>query len=139
MKNLRRLLCLALIIVTLFALVSCSTFKQVKNNFEKNGYTYIELDEDNSYVKSIKAELESGEISFNFHLFSKNGELIPKLALIIEFDTDKDLEKAIAENGSETLRGFLKDAQKSDFVNGNCLLFPLSFTELEAMKDIFKK
>lgn len=139
MKKTRKILCLALVLVSLFALVSCSTFNSVKSNFEKNGYTYVELDKDNAIVKSITAELEEGEITCTMHLFSKNGELIPKLALVLEFTSDKELQKAITEDGSETLKGFLKDVQESDYVNGNCLLFPLSITEADSMKEIFNK
>ena len=142
MKNTRRILSFTLIVVTLFMLVSCSTFGNVKKNFEQNGYTYIELDEDNSYVKTITAELEQGELSCTLHLFSKNGTiLLPTLALVLEFNTDKDLQKAISEDGSETLKGFLKDAQTSDFVNGNCLLFPLSLNknDINEMVEIFNK
>lgn len=139
MKTTRKILCMALVLVSLFALVSCSTFGGIKSNFEKNDYTYIELDEDNAIIKSITAELEAGEITCTMHLFSKNGQLIPKLALVLEFTSDKDLQKAIAEDGSETLKGFLKDVQESDYVNGNCLLFPLSITEADSMKEIFNK
>ena len=139
MKTARTTLCMALILVSLFALVSCSAFGGIRSNFEKNDYTYIELDEDNAIVKSITAELEKGNITCTMHLFSKNGQLIPKLALILEFTSDKDLQKAIAEDGSETLKGFLKDVQESDYVNGNCLLFPLSITEADSMKEIFNK
>ena len=139
MKTTRKILCMALILVSLFALVSCSSFGSIKSNFEKNDYTYIELDEDNAIIKSITAELEEGEITCTMHLFSKNGQLIPKLALVLEFTSDKDLQKAIAEDGSETLKGFLKDVQESDYVNGNCLLFPLSITEADSMKEIFNK
>ena len=71
------------VLVSLFALVSCSTFGGIKSNFEKNDYTYIELDEDNAIIKSITAELEEGEITCTMHLFSKNGQLIPKLALVL--------------------------------------------------------
>ena len=139
MKTTRKILCMALVLVSLFALVSCSTFGGIKSNFEKNDYTYIELDEDNAIIKSITAELEEGEITCTMHLLSKNGQLIPKLALVLEFTSDKDLQKAIAEDGSETLKGFLKDVQESDYVNGNCLLFPLSITEADSMKEIFNK
>lgn len=139
MKKTRKILCLALVLVSLFALVSCSSFESIKSSFEKNGYTYVELDEDNQYVKSITADLEEGELTCTMHLFSKNGELIPKLALVLEFSSDKDLQKAIAEDGSETIKGLLKDAQESDYINGNCLLLPLSITEADSMKEIFKK
>ena len=139
MKNARRLLCLALVFVTLFTLVACSTFGSVKKNFEENGYTYVELDEDDSTVKTLTAELEEGEISCTVHMFSKDGSILPAIALVLEFGSDKELQKAFAEDGSETLKGLIKDAQDSEYVNGNCVLFPLSILNADEMKEIFNK
>lgn len=140
MKNTKRILCLALILVTLFTLVACSSFGGIKSRFEKNGYTYIELDEDNSTAKSITAELEEGEISCTLHMFKKNDSLIPAIAMVLEFSSDKDLQKAIADDGSETLKGLLKDSQNSEYINGNCVLVPLSINKdtINEMKELFK-
>ncbi|MBQ5801191.1 MAG: hypothetical protein IIW20_04825, partial [Clostridia bacterium] len=104
-----------------------------------NGYTYVELDEDDNTVKTLTAELEEGEISCTVHMFSKNGTLLPSIALVLEFGSDKELMKAFAEDGSETLKGLIKDAQNSEYVNGNCVLFPISILNADEMKEIFKK
>ncbi len=139
MKNTKRILCLALILVTLFTLVACSSFGGIKSNFEKNGYTYIKADENDTTTKAITAELEKGEISCTVHAFSKNGTILPSIALVLEFGSDKELQKAISEDGSETLKGLIKDAQNSEYVNGNCILFPLSILNADEMKEIFNK
>jgi hypothetical protein len=62
-------------------------------------------------------------------------ESLLKTVVVLEFESDDDLTKAIAEDGSETLKGLLKDVQKSEYVNGNCLLVTIDPTA----KEIFSR
>lgn len=144
MKTMTRILAFALLTVMVLSLVACSSFGSIKKNFEKAGYTYIENtdseDGDAATARTITAELEEGNISCTAHLFKTTTTLVlvevPVYALVLEFASDKDMAKAMDE--SETLKGFLKDAQESDYVNGNCVLVPLSITKFQEMITIFK-
>jgi hypothetical protein len=59
--------------------------------------------------------------------------------MILEFKSDKELAKAFAEDGSETLKGMIKDAQNSEYVRDNCVLIALTITQQDEMKEIFNK
>lgn len=144
MKTMTRILAFALLAVMVLSLVACSSFGSIKKNFEKAGYTYIENadseDGDAAVARTITAELEEGDVSCTAHLFKTTTTLVlvevPVYALVLEFATDEDMTKALSE--SETLKGMLKDAQDSDYVNGNCVLVPLSITKFQEMITIFK-
>lgn len=135
MKKTVKIVSMALLLVAVMVmLVSCSSFKKIKGNFEDAGYTLVE---NNDEANTITAELEEGNISCTAHLFQKKGDLLTYNALILEFKSDEDLNKALSE--SETLKGLVKDLQNAELVNGNCLLVPLSLLKAEEMIDIFKK
>ena len=135
MKKTVKIVSMALLLVAVMVmLVSCSSFNKIKGNFEDAGYALVE---NNDEANTITAELEEGNISCTAHLFEKKGDLLTYNALVLEFKSDEDLNKALSE--SETLKGLVKDLQDSKLVNGNCLLVPLSLLKAEEMIDIFKK
>ena len=137
MKKFVRLIALALVAVMALSLVACgSSFGKIKSNFEKNGYTYVEDANSEEKSKMITAELENGDITCTPHLFKTDGFVgFDVYALVLEFGSDKDMQKAMDE--SETIKGIIKDAQKSELVNGNCLLVPISLTKADEMIKIF--
>lgn len=145
MKKMTKLLAVALVAVMLLTtLVSCgSAFGKIKKNFEKAGYTYVSEDADgNSMAKTITAELENGELDCTIHVFKGEGKGAlgaPVYAMVLEFKSDKELAKAFAEEGSETLKGLIKDAQNSEYVRDNCVLVALTFTQQDEMKGIFNQ
>ena len=53
-------------------------------------------------------------------------------AIVWEFSSSSDLMAAIEE--SETLKGLIKDAQNSDYVNGNCVLTTINPEAVEIFK-----
>ncbi len=134
MKITTRILCVALVCVMLFSLVACgSTFNSIKKNFEKEGYTYVESGDD-ATANTIAAELEDGELSCTVHVFKNEGGFLASLlgsAVVLEFESDKALAKAFEEDGSATLKGLIKDAQESEYVNGNCVLITINPEALE--------
>ncbi len=135
MKKTVKIVSMALLLVAVMVmLVSCSSFKKIKGNFEDAGYALVE---NNDEANTITAELEEGNISCTAHLFQKKGDLLTYNALVLEFKSDEDLNKALSE--SETLKGLVKDLQDSELVNGNCLLVPLSLLKAEEMIEIFNK
>lgn len=144
MKNMKKIVAIVLLAAMAFTLISCSSFNSIKKAFIDNGYTYIDNadSEDNDDAKqanTITAELEENEISCTVHMFKTTTKIIvdiPVYALVLEFNSEKDLTEAI-EN-SETIKGLIKDSQESDYINGNCLLVPLSLTKYEEMIEIFK-
>jgi hypothetical protein len=147
MKKMTKLLTLTLVAVMLLTtLVSCgSAFGKIKKNFEKEGYTYVNQDKDgNSTAKAITAELEEGNLDCTVHFFKteKEGMLIDYslYCMVLEFASDKELAKAFEEEGSETLKGMIKDAQESEYVRDNCVLIPLAFGDSkDEMVEVFNK
>ena len=144
MKKGTKLLARALVAVMLLTtLVSCgSSFGKIKKNFEDAGYTYIS-ENDDSKAKTIAAELEEGNLECTVHFFKGEGKgllgLADVYAMVLEFKSDKELAKAFAEDGSETLKGMIKDAQNSEYVRDNCVLIALTVTQQDEMKEIFNK
>lgn len=143
MKKFVRIVAFALLAVMVLSMVACagSTFGKIKANFEKNGYAYVENEDGNGIFDAYVADLENGEITCTLHLFKAEpkedeteaggilgaiGGAISGLVNavdycgVIEFGSDEDMQKALAE--SATLQGLITDAQKSDLVNGNCIL-----------------
>lgn len=158
MKKSIKLIAVLLLATMLLSLVACgSTFGAIKRNFEKNGYEYIADEEGNSIFGAISAEFEEGDVSATFHLFKavpKEEEkddsslgsiiggaidsLVNKVDYlgVIEFASDKEMKEALSE--SETLKGLVKDAQDSEYVNGNCILIP-GLINIEEKVEIFNK
>ncbi|MCI8434415.1 MAG: hypothetical protein HFK10_00420 [Clostridia bacterium] len=139
-KFLKSSLLVALCLLTVFSFTACSKFGSVKKAFEKEGYTYSEETNDN--VNKIKEELKDEEgnaIELTPHVFTKKDGLTGSvIVIILEFKSDKDIDKALED--SETLKGLLKDAQKSDYVNGNCVCIPIGLpTAANNALEIFKK
>lgn len=130
----KRILSAAVVMLLMLSMVlslaSCSSFGTVKANFEKAGYELVELTEDEKKafdkLVSGKFETEDGVITYDVHFFQKKGGLLSGLSttVVFEFGSDADMAKVIGE--SETLKGAIKDIQNSDYVNGNCVLFPLN-------------
>jgi len=144
MKTMTKLTALVLVCVMLLAcLVSCgSAFGKIKKNFEDAGYTYVSEDADgNSTAKTITAELEDGNLDCTVHVFKGDKGFLGTdvYAMVLEFKSDKELAKAFSEEGSETLKGMIKDAQNSEYVRDNCVLIALTITQQDEMKGIFNK
>ena len=135
-----RLLALSLLLCMMLTLVSCSSYNKILKNFEDAGYVELtgEEGDDAATAKTIKAELEKGELACTVHFLKKENGL--KYAIILEFTSDKELAKAFEENGSATLKGLIEDAQNSPYVNGNCILIPsLGDAVSSERTDLFKK
>ncbi len=133
MKKTIKLLSLTMaLVLCALTLVSCSSFSSIKSNFEKNGYE-LKGEEKTGTVK-----LEEGEITYTIHTFQVKTEegdsaldnIIGGItqglstAIVWEFASDKDLNKAIENN--DEIKAVLKDAEKSKFVNGNCILMTVN-------------
>lgn len=145
MKTMTKLMAFALVAVMLLtSLVSCgSAFGKIKKNFENAGYTYVSEDANgDSTAKTITAELEKGNLDCTVHMFKgENKGLLGAdvYAMVLEFKSDKELAKAFSEEGSETLKGMIKDAQNSEYVRDNCVLIALTLSQQDEMKEIFNK
>ena len=136
MKNIKRLLVIVLAVISVFTLVSCSSFGKIKSAFLAADYEYVDVSE-NSSAKTIAASYEESEVSCTVHLF-KTKSLIGTdvYAVILEFKSNKEATNALSENN--TLTGFIKDMQSTELVNGNCVLIPLSLTKADEMITTFK-
>ena len=124
-----KLLSVFSLLLLLIVLVGCSSFGGIKRDFEKAGYTY---DEDiNEQIQGLLTEFEENNVRVTPHYFKKG----LNFAFVLEFKTSKEMNEQISE--SETLKGFLKDLQKSDFARGNCILIPIGINP-EEMIDVFQ-
>ena len=136
MKKFTKILAMTLVVaMCIVMLVSCSSYGKIKRAFEAEGYTLQNAD--NEPTKTITTE--SGEITLTVHTFQKEGEgLLGNIAeglstaIVWEFSSSADLEEALE---SDTLKGIIKDAQKSDVVNGNCVLTTINPSAIEIFKN----
>ena len=136
-------LVLALVLCTL-TLASCSAFGSIKSNFEKNGYALQNADNEPTGTVT----LDDGSITYIIHTFQKEaeenedsgilGNIVSGVtealstAVVWEFDSEGDLEKAIEKN--EQIKSLLEKAQKSDYVNGNCILMTFNPEAVQIFK-----
>ena len=117
---------LALLLVMIATLCSCSTYGSVKRAYEKKGW---KENEDAIALQSAlltKALGEDYESACTVHALKKEGTIL-NYVIILEFDTTKEMNEKIED--SETLKGIIKDAQNSDYVSGTCILLFHSSTE----------
>ena len=136
MKNVIKVLALSMVVVlSVLMLVSCSTYGKIQGAFEDAGYVLQNADKE----ATGEIETENGVITYTIHTFQKEGEgLLGGLtqalstAVVWEFGSDDDLMAAIEE--SETLKGIIKDAQNSDYINGNCVLTTINPDAVEIFK-----
>ncbi len=136
------LTCLVLAMTMLMVLCGCSTYGKIEKAFINDGYTVSEKTE--TYQKQLLEALnakseEDAKAICTIHLLVKteNGTIVnlPTAAtFIFEFSSTDEMNEKI--NDSETLKGLIKDAQNSDYVNGNCIAFPV--LNSNAVLEIFK-
>ena len=124
---------LALVLVMIATLCACSTYGKVKRAYEKEGWT-----EDSSLVESQQALLttalgEDYKDVCTVHALKKGDSLLAPVVIILEFDSTKEMNEEIEK--SDYLKTKLKDAQKSDYVSGTCILL---FHSTPEGKEIFK-
>ncbi len=136
MKKFYSFIVAALLVAVTLTLTGCSTYGGIQKAFEKAGYKVSEdVEKYASENKAAQEEAEKEGIRIYFHVFTKSttvaGLEVPSdVVVIVEFDcSEKEMEE------SETFKGLVKDAQKSDQVNGNCVL--VAYLDKAAV-DIFK-
>jgi hypothetical protein len=126
---------LTLVIVMLATLCGCSSYGGIKKAFENNGYKESESlgNFQSKVMECLNANSEEEiEQICTVHALSKG----VSIAIIFEFSSTDQMKKTI--ESSDMLKGAIKDVQKSDLVNGNCVLFPLCAIST-TITDIFKK
>ncbi|MBP5308613.1 MAG: hypothetical protein J6Z34_05730 [Clostridia bacterium] len=147
MMKIKQIVAVMLIAFAALSLVGCSNYKSVKKAFEKEGYTEVEEvnDYQNSFYSYIDEEKEEElGIKIFVHVFTKKGDILSTVAdavIILEFDCNEKKMREYIED-SDTLKGFIKDAQKSEYVNGTCIFIPNTTTAITGGSkalDIFKK
>ena len=124
-KTVKFIALMTALVLCALALVSCSSFASIKSNFEKYDYTLSENSETGSFA------VDGKELSYTIHTFKKEGEGILggitsalSTAIVWEFASNSDLNTAIEEN--EQIKALLSNAEKSRFVNGNCILMTIN-------------
>ena len=147
MKKISKLLALVLVIALALSAASCSTFGKVNKALEGLGYTEMQGEDAEKQAKDYEDETVS-----EVHVFSKGG-LLGGVVIVFEFKATDDLVEYY--KSSETLQGVAKDVSSNEDVKatynalcdagvacGNCLVLPLTITELSnvlnAIKDLNK-
>jgi major membrane immunogen (membrane-anchored lipoprotein) len=132
MKTLRIVALVLVLAMSVMMLASCSKYNSIKSDFEDAGYTL--QNEDNEKTGTVKTD--DGELTYTIHTFQKEGEGLLggissalSTAIVWEFESDKDLAKAMAEN--EDMKDLLTKAQESELVNGNCFLMTINPDAIE--------
>lgn len=119
-KRLVSIFSTVLLALTLVALLcGCSTYGSVKSAFEKKDYKEAESVE--TYQTQIKEYLGESSENCSVHLFTKG--LTDGIAIICEFNTTDEIDQTVKDN--KALQDVIKDIQKSDYVNGTCILLPI--------------
>ena len=132
----KKIISIILVLCLCLSLTACgNSFGSIQTAMEEDGYV---LDNNSTLSKiadKIAEEMadEDGNTSFETHFFQK-GILGVDSAIVVEFKNNKDLREFIT-NSSETVKGFLKDASESDYVNGNCIILTLSSNASEIFKN----
>ena len=138
-KKLSVVFALALSAVMLFVLCACgSTWGKIKSAYEKEGYTEIELSEEIKEALHLSDEdTEESDATVHFLTNAKVNdddstlELIAKIvlsktAIVWEYKNVEAVQKAykedLNEEQQEKFDELWKEYQKSDKVNGNCIL-----------------
>lgn len=158
MKNAIKIMSLLIVVVmTICVLVSCagSTYPTIKSAFENNNYEEV-VDEENGPASGT-IETDEGTITYTIHVLKPKteeneggslGDIIGGIVddavsavqsvTVWEFSSSEDLAKALAEEykDNEDFQELVNDIQNSDYVNGNCFLFPLNLNP--DAKEIFK-
>jgi len=128
------LTCLVLAMTMLMVLCGCSTYGKIEKAFVNEGYTVNENTEtyQKKLLETLNAESEEDAKAIcTIHVLTKG----LSAAFIFEFSSTDEMNEKIED--SATLKGLIEDAQNSDYVNGNCVLFPLSLNPDDMVK-IFK-
>lgn len=118
-------LCVALCAITL---TGCSTYNKILKAFKDAEYTEIEATSDKDSPVSF-----GEDVKVTVHALQSKDKLTS--VFIFEFASSKELEEELKDN--ETLKGLVKDSQKSDMVNGNCICIAIGLKMADAY-DIFK-
>ncbi len=139
-KKLTVLLCTVLSAVLLFALCACgSTWGKIKSAYEKEGYTEIKVSEKlrAAIEEQTDEKLEESDATIHFMTKAKindddsDAEILLKAFLspftvVFEYKNVEAVQKAYKEELSEEEQKefdkLWEEYQKSDIVNGNCIL-----------------
>lgn len=123
------------LIVIIALLTGCVSFNTIDKNFEAAGYTYSQ--EANALMDAALQSLEENEVQVEVHVYTLADLLSSKVAIVLEFETSKELKAEVADN--EDLRALFGKLEENDLIRGNFLLIPigLSTTSIQEIIDTF--
>lgn len=114
-----------------FLTIACVNLDNIKSNYEEAGYDYSE--DGSAWISGLLSSFEKNGVIIQVHVFTRG----INTAIILEFETDKELKKQLDEN--DTLKGLITDLDDADLVRGNFLLIPISLSSssITEIIDIF--
>lgn len=151
MKKLLKLTSLLLIVALILNVAACaSSYGKIQKALENAGYSVVEEMESLTDSTKEKLEKEADEkLALEIHVFKKIDGFSSALVLVLEFSATEDLVEYV--KGSETAQGFIKDVASDEdvnafyntlveegYANGNCLVFAISLTETDNVKELVK-
>ena len=115
-------------------LCACSSYSGIQSRMKKAGF---EVAENNSTeTKTVTGVIDSMQLDCTIHTFSKKYEGtiadVSSFAIVLEFNSNEELEKALEEKieNNSALKEFIGNMEKSEYVNGNCILIPIAIGTL---------
>lgn len=137
MKTLLKLFALILTMTTLFSLVACSSFNEVKSALEDAGYAVVEGEEND-----VSKDAEEDERVTNVHVFTNADSLTglgivnTTIVVVLEFKATEELVEYFQEN--KTLQGIVSDIKEdgtadeiytelkaAGLAHQNCIIAPI--------------
>lgn len=119
--NMKKYFMILLSMLLVLALSACFNYRDIEKNFEDAGYTYSE--KSSFVVTSLMSEFEEDGISVEIYAFNKDVQV----AVVIEFDNEKDLEESLENNN--ILISLMSDFDTEELVRKNYIVIPIAITE----------
>ena len=138
-------LALAMIVVLVLSLASCSVYGTIEKNFTEAGYEVVDTSdaEGNNALSFIGDLNEEGEVSCTVHILKKS---LTDYAIILEFGADADAQAKLDELLTDAdMANISAVDDESKLLRGNCVLIPFTLNIFNAqaavneMVELFNK
>lgn len=108
-------------IFSILVLSACFNYKDIKNNFEDEGYTYSE---DSTYIISqLLTEFEDDGIEVVIYAFNRETQV----AVVIEFTDESDIVESLKNN--MILKSLVSKFEEEEVIRENYMVIPIAMTD----------
>ncbi len=140
-KTLSLALAMLMLCTAVLALASCnmfSTYSAIEKRFTDAEWEVVDTTgDDGENVLDFVADLDGdGEVKCEAHILKKN---VFTYVIVLEFGADADAQARLDELLTEDdVSMLIKADEKSDYINGNCVLIPFTVTAADEAKELFQ-